>query len=197
MARDYASTKYRKQTKKKPAKRKKSQAKKQSIHPFFLSFIWLITGLLIGSFGSTLLFLSHPQKNTQTAQTKQPTANKVIASREKIKNENSPKFDFYTILPEKNVEIQKQETQNKEPEVKKSYILQVASVKQNQDAERLKAQLTLLGFTVYVTDPKATHSSWYRVNVGPFESLTDAHKHQKRLRSNKLNSLLVTLKQQA
>lgn len=198
MARDYASTRYKKQSKKKPAKRKKSQSKKQSMHPFILSSIWLVIGMLIGSFGSTLLFLSHPQQQPQIAKAEQKTENKTAIAKKEVANEKSPQFDFYTILPEKNVEVQKTENTTKEQTIEKShYVLQVASVKQSKDAERLKAQLILLGFTVYVTDPEATNSSWYRVNVGPFDSLSDARKQQKQLRANNLNSLLVTLKQQA
>jgi len=195
MARDYARNRYRKQTRPNSPRRKKRRTNKRDhINPFLLSATWLVIGLLIGSFGSTLLILQHPQ---QTQVTKETTQTKPTLAENKTQkpSESAPQFDFYTILPEKHIEVQKKKEEKQVTQAPtQQYLLQVASVKENSDADRLKAQLSLLGFTVYVSEPKNNDSKWYRVNVGPFKTLTDAQKQQKRLRVNKLNSLLIKMK---
>ncbi len=61
---------------------------------------------------------------------------------------------------------------------KGSYLVQVASFKSRQEAERVKASLTLKGFMVNVTMITSQRVSWYRVIIGPFASRMDAQKAQ-------------------
>lgn len=59
---------------------------------------------------------------------------------------------------------------------KESYLLQLASFKSKQEAERLKAALTLKGFDVHVAMSSQQQGNWFRVILGPFHSRGDAEK---------------------
>lgn len=75
----------------------------------------------------------------------------------------------------------------------KHYLLQVAAFQSTSEADRLKAQLTFLGFDVIVTPFDNHGKQWYRVKVGPFDSLTAAQEARKTLLKNHLGSILVPL----
>lgn len=196
MAKDYARNRYSKtvrpiQLRQKHLKMREYSRKKSVL----FSMMWLFIGLFIGSGSSAFLFMKHSQKVAVASEN--TTAKTQIAENKKAnEKEHSPQFDFYTILPEKNGEEKttaKKSTANAEPQ---KYLLQVASVKSPEDANRLKAQLGHLGFSVSVSQPIAG-SSWYRVNVGPFKSQAEAEKQQKRLHENDLKSTLISVKQNA
>ena len=63
------------------------------------------------------------------------------------------------------------------PAVRKdSYLVQMASFKSRQEAERMKASLTLKGFAVNIATVTQQQVTWYRVVVGPFATRPQAEK---------------------
>ncbi len=71
------------------------------------------------------------------------------------------------------------------------FVLQVASVKDYADADRYKAQLSMLGFDVNIQKYLFNGQTWYRVNIGPFASRQTALDQQQRLKENGVKSILV------
>ncbi|MBA3535993.1 MAG: SPOR domain-containing protein [Tatlockia sp.] len=67
---------------------------------------------------------------------------------------------------------------------KDSYLIQVAAFKNRQDAEHMKAALTLKGFDVSVVATSQTQGNWFRVIAGPFSSRATAEKAQLNLAQN-------------
>jgi cell division protein FtsN len=63
---------------------------------------------------------------------------------------------------------------------KETYMIQVAAVTRRQDAERLKASLTLKGYSVMIISPTQPQAkvTWFRVVIGPFHSRADAERAQ-------------------
>ncbi|KTC86069.1 MULTISPECIES: SPOR domain-containing protein [Legionella] len=61
---------------------------------------------------------------------------------------------------------------------KDNYQIQIASFKRKQDAEQMKAGLTLKGFDVSVVAVSQSQGTWFRVIVGPFGSRAAAEKAQ-------------------
>ncbi len=59
---------------------------------------------------------------------------------------------------------------------KDGYLVQIGSFKSKQEAERIKASLTLKGFAVNVTMVNQQQVTWYRVVVGPFATRPQAEK---------------------
>lgn len=170
MARDYA----RKRAPKRKTSRKKhtrSSSKKQSSKKMFLAGAFLTIGLLVCLFGVGVLYL-----NSATHNETKPQVAKAISK---------PKFNFNTMLPS-----QKQhESKPKDKPIQ--YTLQVASVKDDKDADRLRAQLLLLGFDASISKATKNLTLWHRINVGPFKSEKKALAEQKRLHEHHINSLLL------
>lgn len=91
-----------------------------------------------------------------------------------------PQFDFYNVLPESSPStaptqtVDSSTTSNPTP---RSFMLQVASYRAQNDAKAMQARLLLLGLQPIV---KSTQSGWYRVDIGPFETkrAADVVRHQ-------------------
>jgi cell division protein FtsN len=72
-----------------------------------------------------------------------------------------------------------------------NYLLQVASVKDYSEADRLKAQLSMLGFNVSIQKTTVNGQAWNRVYVGPFSSKQQALEKQQNLRENNVSSMMI------
>ena len=112
------------------------------------------------------------------ANLKKDKANSVIDKKEALKkpdvkvSENKKKedtrkqsihFDFYKLLPQKKVDILQLNNTNKDTE---RYALQAAFVSNIDTANRIKTELVLLGFDVYI-NPQSLKSgkTGYTVNI--------------------------------
>lgn len=170
MARDYA----KKTTAKKKPSRKKSKQNQSSSHR------WLIIAAIAGIFfvGAGYYFL-HTGYH----------AHQVAAKNKPANNEIAPKFDFYTLLSnDPKSDAAKKTSSNA---VKEQYYLQIAAVKNFIDADRLRAQLTLLGFNVKISAFKAGKNVLNQISVGPYSSSKLAKIDQDRLKEKHINSLLI------
>jgi cell division protein FtsN len=100
-----------------------------------------------------------------------------------------PSFSYYAVLPDLNVPIQtihnpvekKEKTtkvDNKDKKAdkvkvatgKSNYLLQVASYRKRNQADRSRGRLKRKGMTAYVEKRKVRGKTWYRVMAGPVES---------------------------
>jgi cell division protein FtsN len=119
---------------------------------------------------------------------------------------NGSQFDFYKVLPEKEVVIPNSELsamakaeQQKAAAANNAsastpagttptgvaqgggYVLQVGSYPDASKAEAMKAQLALQGFATHVQSITLDGKVWNRVQIGPFASATQLQEVQKRL----------------
>ncbi|HET9818203.1 MAG TPA: SPOR domain-containing protein [Rhodanobacteraceae bacterium] len=127
---------------------------------------------------------------------------------------SASKFDFYKVLPEKEVVIPnaelsamaKAEQQNaaaannagtSAPPANATattssqgdYVLQVGSYSDAGKADAKKAQLALQGFTAHVQAVTLDGQVWNRVQIGPFTSATELQAVQKRLTAAGIDSI--------
>ena len=173
------------------SKRRKSSAGNGVL---WLVVLLLCTGLVLG-----LVYLknqhhlarSHGEFAKKTATVKAPVTKTNVISKEPTPQ---PQFDFYTLLPK----TQLPQPQVATPPIKNphitpplQYILHIATLKNPQDVDHLKAELTLLGFDVALQAAPSKSESWTRVEVGPYTSLADAQADQDRLRKNNISSILA------
>lgn len=112
-----------------------------------------------------------------------------------------PRFDFYTILPEIETVLPQQEAARERKPVKKvpserlSYVLQAASFARFQDADRLKAKLTLNGLVPHIQ--KVTiegKGEYHRVRLGPYSNLKDLDVADRRLRELGIRGLRIKVR---
>jgi cell division protein FtsN len=108
-----------------------------------------------------------------------------------------PQFDFYTILPEKEVVVPEYEikTRTREEHVGKAkeanYILQVGSFKTFKEAETLKTKLASMGMESTIQKQKIGIISWYRVKMGPYTQMPSINTIRGRLRQNGIDVIIT------
>ncbi|MGC8120867.1 SPOR domain-containing protein [Marinobacter sp. VGCF2001] len=105
------------------------------------------------------------QPPVQTEKTPANTAKQKPESREQ-------KFRFYEMLPESEVVPPQVDEYTPGPAAKEfDYVVQSGSFRNQQDAERQRAQIAFQGLRAHVQRIDLDSGSvWYRVNVGPFTS---------------------------
>jgi cell division protein FtsN len=114
-----------------------------------------------------------------------------------------PRFDFYNILPELEVVVPEKEITGKPhegvPQVERpgTYLLQAGSFRSFQQADRLKAELVLLGLQTDVQNVTINNrETWYRVRVGPYHNLDDLNEVRSRLRKQGIDAILIKIRGQ-
>ena len=149
-------------------------------------WIWMLTGLIIG-LSATFLPTLNEQKEVVELEAE---------DKSKLEPDAKRTFDFYTLLPELEVVVDgntaKKPTSNSATPTKTgSYVLQVGSFKNNKEADSLKAQLALMGVVTNIEIVDVNGTKWHRVRVGPSQDLNKLESTQKRLRSEKIDSILL------
>jgi cell division protein FtsN len=110
-----------------------------------------------------------------------------------------PQFDFYTILPEKEVivpdhEINIRAREERVGQAKTSrYILQAGSFREFKDADSLRAKLALMGIESKVERAKVGTVVWNRVKMGPYAQMASASTLRNRLREHGIDVLVIEL----
>ena len=179
--------------------------------------IWLLAGLTIGLFVAFLVYLQkqpaedisftdavvHELEKVKQASKQQDTQ---TSAAKKDKPVKEPRFDFYTILPELEVFIPESEinktgrkprpaTDNIASESgDKQYLLQAGSFRSSEDADRLKANLALLGVQSSIQSVSINNDTWHRVRIGPFSDTRRLHETLDILKQNKIHAMTMELK---
>jgi cell division protein FtsN len=175
-------------------------------------FKWmLITALIIG-FAVFLVYLKSPalQKTaptpvSQSQETVTPTKSGKTektekASADEVKKDQKPQppqFDFYTILPKKEVVVSDHEikTRTREERVgknkKASYVIQAGSSQDFKDADQLKAKLALMGIESKIQKAKVESVIWYRVKIGPYSQMDSVNTIMSRLQKNGMKPVIT------
>ncbi len=178
---------------KKPA----SLLRLQGVLPF-------ITGLVMGLFVAFIVYLHEHQNVMEISELPElvieNTSNKEITSYQQEKNVPEPKFDFYQILPNMEVNVSEWEADEQDKaedltDESSVYILQVGSFQQYEAADEIKAELALLGINadiqrVVINGRDVLH----RVRVGPYKDLDKLQEARERLLANNLEFMMLKLK---
>jgi len=169
---------------------------------------WMLITALIISFVVFLVYLHgtgskqiNPQQISQAIPDK-PGAENAAISKEGIKPEvkpgpKIPQFDFYTILPEKEVVVPEYEikTRTREERVGKAkethYIMQAGSFKTFKEADQLRAKLASMGIESKVQKAKVGSVNWYRVKMGPYTQTPSVNTIRARLRQNGIDVIIT------
>jgi cell division protein FtsN len=112
-----------------------------------------------------------------------------------------PRFDFYNILPGVDEplaeETLEQAAQSSPPlqndkSLASDYFLQIGSYKNAGEADRMKAELALLGVIASVqTTPSSERGTWHRVRVGPFSKIDEVDQVRASLQANGIEASFV------
>lgn len=114
-----------------------------------------------------------------------------------------PRYDFYTILPEIETVLPEREssTASKTPRggtpANVSYVLQAASFARFEDADRLKAKLTLNGLVAHIQKVAIEgKGEYHRVRLGPYSNLDELDAADQRLRTLGIRGLRLKVKRE-
>jgi cell division protein FtsN len=168
---------------------------------------WMLITALIISFVVFLVYLRGTGSTQVTPQDvpAKPEEAKVEAPKQEKKPEPGPvlpQFDFYTILPEKEVIVPDYEinTRAREERVGQakitSYILQAGSFKDFKDADSLRAKLALMGIESKVEKAKVGNVVWNRVKMGPYTQMASVSTIRNRLRENGIDAVVMEVGRQ-
>ncbi|WP_137818703.1 MULTISPECIES: SPOR domain-containing protein [unclassified Pseudomonas] len=75
------------------------------------------------------------------------------------------------------------------------YFLQAGSFRKQEDADKVRAQILLLGQNVQVESGTVREETWYRVLVGPFSNREQLTSAQKKLAGSGFSNLLLQQRQ--
>lgn len=170
-----------------------------------LSFL---TGLALGLFVAVIIyFQQHGERvvtnNVLLTENETPITDLADSNADdKVAQLPEPQFDFYKILPNKEVNISEWESVEEETEEQVAqqqqpimYVLQVGSFKEFQAADEIKARLALMGVTadiqrVVINGQDVRH----RVRIGPYKNSNQLQQAKDRLLANDLDFMLLKLK---
>ena len=166
-------------------------------------WLWLVSGLAIGLFVAFLLQLEPGRETVKRDRTPPPPA-----PSQTPKTSEEPRYDFYTLLPESEVivpqagvsETPPAEATEAKPDAEAAtaettgqrFFLQAGSFRKQAEADRVRAQILLLGLDVRLEDARLDSGDvWYRVQVGPFTDRNKLSQAQQVLTGNGFDNLLL------
>jgi cell division protein FtsN len=146
------------------------------------SWAWVFLFIILGLFAAFILFLDQ-----KIVENNAPTA----ATETKKQTNDKPRIDFYSILPDRVVDIPISEEDQQaieNPSINKAadetVILQVGSFQSVTEADSLKAQLALLGLEANVKSAQVNNDTWHRVLLGPYGDNSELSKTKNQLIGN-------------
>ncbi|MCK5888534.1 MAG: SPOR domain-containing protein [Methylococcales bacterium] len=117
------------------------------------------------------------------------------------KEPEKPTYTFYITLPKTEVALPNTEVYTRTREEKvgkgnatKKYFIQVGSFKKASKADRLKAQLALMGLEPKIQKVKVGNTVWNRVVVGNYTQASEVYKDIEKLKDKKIDSQATEMK---
>ncbi len=167
----------------------------------------LTIGLIIGLFVAFLVYLDDLEAPPSAAVESGDggDAERSVAGAE-VADEDKPRFEFYSILPDLEVIVPDappaeegagaggDESVSTEIDPEGSYFLQVGSFQEAEQADRMKAQVLLLGLDVDIQTVTVNGERWHRVRIGPYADQAKLGAAQRRLRENDIDYLVLRKK---
>ncbi len=184
----------------------KHRAQKKPSRKPLPAWLWLFTGLLLGGFVVGLVWLKGQSMDAGgewvgSKPDRPPQGKAEPPTRVEVPPPPKPRFDFYNMLPKMEVVVPDEELDREAPAAPggipaapATYVLQVGSFRRTEDADRLKAQLALLGFETRVERAKiSAQDTRYRVRSGPYQGKEALNQARKRLADNGFKGIVIRI----
>jgi cell division protein FtsN len=108
------------------------------------------------------------------------------------------KYDFYEMLPnfevvvpEKDKEVKRDLPATARVERPGVYVLQAGSYRNEADADRVRAQLSMQGIDAKVQRVAVDADVWHRVRIGPITKLDQLNRLRKQLQAAEVDALVI------
>lgn len=162
----------------------------------------LTIGLIIGLFVAFLVYLDDLDRPPSAAVDAGEDGERRVSG-EAPDDADKPKFEFYSILPDLEVIVPDAPPADPgdgegsgaevgtETDPGGTYFLQVGSFRKSEQADRMKAEVALLGLDVDVQSVNVGGERWHRVRIGPYSNQAKLGAAQRRLRENDIDYLVL------
>lgn len=177
-------------------------------------WIWLLAGLLLGlalsvfvmmreGGGNSLLPRPNPaaQAPRESEPAVAPPATPKPATAPAEEKPRKPRYDFYTVLPGKEVLVPDSELAQKARDeaaqpptaaaATERYVLQAGAFRDNRDAEALKARVALTGLVARVETAQIDNKPIYRVRLGPYPTARELESAKQQLANNGITQTIA------
>jgi cell division protein FtsN len=183
------------------------QARRKQGGPEIGPWPWAIGGFVLGfaaAMGVTWLHQSEteiPEFRLEPPKTNRQA--KASEEGETEEREGRGRFDFYRMLksfevvvPEEEVEV-RAGREGRDLEQEGRYILQVGSFRRDEDADRMRANLAMIGMESHIQ--KVTiegGGTYHRVRIGPIEDPRELNRMRNRLQAEGIEPLVVRVREE-
>lgn len=181
------------------ARRGKSQARRSGGSGGVPGWVWLAAGVVLGLALSVFVLVRQGALDVDRLPRPNPAAEAPKQSEEPVAQRRDaeskkPRYDFYTILPEKEVVVPEAEISAPAAQPARAgerYLLQVGAFRDARDADALKARLALLGLVARVQADTIDSTQWHRVRLGPYDTLPELDGVRRQLAQHQIESLAI------
>ncbi len=206
--------------KKKRARKKTGATRKTEKKNSLLS--WAIMAIMLAGFVAFLVHLDQlPEQQDNNPAADTGTAHKAAKNSQQETKPKTHEFDFYTVLPDREVDVIEPERQrptskpkqvsskkapvnkpetpsarsvsNKKPPSNQLYQLQVGAFKELNKADAMKARLALLGVESNIQVIRNNSQPMYRVRVGPSTDNRKMEHIKTQLKAQNINTFMQKL----
>jgi cell division protein FtsN len=160
------------------------------------AWVWLFTGVVTGLFLAFLYYLAGIKPTDKQMQQIEVSAPSLSAN-----GKISPKFDFYTLLPDSEVVAPVADKPNtngasrQTPSPNQKFIIQTGSFRSAQEADHRRVELILMGLEVKIQKVELNPGeAWHRVQIGPFDSPKSLEDAKSTLADNHIEHIVLRLK---
>lgn len=184
------------------AKRRRARRTNKKSAP---GWLWLLAGLGLGLCVAAGVYFSDLRPRTQTQPPPRPAPQSQSEMTppaevtEPAEEHPAKRFDFYELLPKFEVVIPETERDarpDSDPVALQqpgTYVLQAGSFSTYTDADRMRAQLALLGVESRIQKVTFDDKTYHRVRIGPLDDLSELNSTRDRLRSARVEIMVIRL----
>ncbi len=141
--------------------------------------------------------VAQPAAKSEEANPEAPAAgNNARTAKAPPAADGKPRFEFYKILPGDEVvsdqQFKQATAQPPAARARNAYFLQAGAFQNAADADRMKAELALLGVEARVqTTTLPDKGIWHRVRLGPFSTTEELNRARETLKQNGIDASLI------
>jgi cell division protein FtsN len=197
------------------ARRGKSQARRSGRSSSGTpGWVWMLAGVGLG-LAIAVAFVMRDRIEVPTGPRPNPEAQAPAGTEEPVAQEPAtprrPRYDFYTVLPEREVVVpdaeisaqaQAEQQAREQPEAPTTpaptaptagerYVLQAGAFRSISDAEALRARIALSGLIARVEAAQIGDDTVHRVRLGPYGSASDLESAKQQLAANGIEAVAI------
>ena len=183
------------------AKRRRQRRTNNSSAP---GWVWLLAGLGLGlCVAAGVYFVDLRAPTQQPPPRPAPRSQQEMAPAQvpaaAVEEHPAKRFDFYELLPKFEVVIPETERDARPDsnpvalEQPGTYVLQAGSFSTYTDADRMRAQLALLGVESRIQKVSIDEKTYHRVRIGPLSDLSALNNTRERLRDARVEIMVIRL----